>query len=206
MAIYSASFTTGSLLTDETDAVISFQAGNQGEDQSRILKNDKYLKVNSLAGRKRRLREIQNRINSVPAEYWNFYLRLKARDEKNVFMYYVCMKYYSLIRDFHLEVILSKWRSLDTSFLKEDVSRFLTRASIQHPEIDEWTESTQKKIVQVLTLMLKEAGIVLNDRIRLIFLPDTFWLFFIEHGEGWFLEAMFLTREQRELLYKKAGL
>jgi hypothetical protein len=206
VAIYSASFTTGALLTDETEAVITFQARNEGEDQSRILKNDRYLKVNSLAGRKRRLREILNRINSVPAEHWNFYLRLKARDEKNVFMYYVCMKYYALIRDFHLEVILSKWRLLDSSFSKEDVSRFLTRASIQHPEIDEWTESTQKKIVQVLTLMLKESGIVLNEKIRLVFLPDTFWLFFIEHGEGWFLEAMFLTREQRDLLYKKAGL
>lgn len=206
MAIYSASFTTGALLTNETEAVISFQAENEGEDESRILQNDRYLKVNSLAGRKRRLREIQNRINSVPAKYWNFYLRLKARDEKNVFMYYLCMKYYALIRDFHLEVILSKWRMLDTSFSKDDVSRFLTRASIQHPEIDDWTESTQKKIVQVLTLMLKESGIVSNNKIRLIFLPDKFWLFFIEYGEGWFLEAMFLTREQRDLLYKNAGL
>lgn len=206
MAFYSASFTTGSLLTNETEAVINLQAENEGDNQSRLLKNDRYLKVNSLAGRKRRLREIQNRINSVPPEYWSFYLHLTAREEKNVFMYYVCMKYYSLIRDFHLEVILSKWRMLDPSYSKDEVTKFLTRASLQHPEVDEWTESTRKKIVQVLTLMLKEAGIISNDRIRLVFLPDTFWTFFIEHGEGWFLEAMFLTREQRDLLYKKAGL
>lgn len=133
-------------------------------------------------------------------------MRLKAREEKNTFLYYVCMKCYPLIRDFHFEVILNKWRLLDTTFEKEEVSKFLQRSANQRHEIDEWKESTQNKIIQVLMLMLKEVGIISKNKLRLIFLPDTFWLFFIAHGEGWFLEAMFLTREQRDLLYKKAGL
>ncbi len=206
VSLYSASFTTGPLLTDETEAIINFLEEHPGDDFSPILESDKYLKVNSQAARKRRLREILNRIQSIPQEYWDFYLRLTPKDEKNMFMYYVCMKYYPLVRDFHLDVILSKWRLLDVSYSKDEVLRFLTRASMQHPEVDEWKESTRKKVVQVLTLMLKETGIISNNKLRLVFLPDTFWLFFIEHGEGWFLEAMFLTREQRDLLYKKAGL
>lgn len=206
MSLYSASFTTGPLLTDETESIVNFLEQNPGADVSPIIESDKYLKVNSQAARKRRLREIMNRVQSVPKDYWNFYMGLTGKDEKNLFMYYVCMKYYPLVRDFHLDVVLSKWRSLDTSFSKDEVFRFLTRASLQHPEVDEWKESTRKKVVQVLVLMLKEAGIVSHEKIKLVFLPDTFWLFFIERGEGWFLEAMFITREQRDLLYKKAGL
>lgn len=206
MSLYSASFTTGPLLTDETEAIIDFLDEHPGDDYALILESDKYLKVNSQAARKRRLREILNRVQSVAKDYWNFYLRLSGKDEKNVFMYYICMKYYPLIRDFHFEVVLSKWRLMDATYSKDEVFRFLTRSSIQHPEVDEWKESTRKKVVQVLTLMLKEAGIVSNNKLRLVFLSDTFWLFFIEHGEGWFLEAMFLSREQRDLLYKKAGL
>jgi hypothetical protein len=206
MSFYSASFTTGPLLTDEIDAVIKFMDENDQQNLEVIIKTDKILRVNSVAGRKRRLREILNRIESVPEGYWNFYRQLSGKEEKSVFLYYVCMKYYSLVRDFHLEVILSKWRVLDTSYGKEEVERFLMRASMQHPEVDGWTEGTRKKISQVLTLMLKEVGIVAKEKIRLIFLPDKFWIFFIQHGEGWFLEAMFLTREQRDLLYKKAGL
>ncbi len=206
VSLYSASFTTGPLLTDETESIVNFLEENPGGDVSPIIESDKYLKINSLAGRKRRSREIMNRIQSIPKEYWTFFLKLAGKDEKNLFMYYVCMKFYPLVRDFHLDVILTKWRLLDTSFSKDEVFRFLTRASLQHPEVDEWKESTRKKVVQVLALMLKEASIVSHAKIKLVFLPDTFWLFFIERGEGWFLEAMFITREQRDLLYKKAGL
>jgi len=206
VSLYSASFTTGPLLTDETEAVINFMDENPGDDFREIIESDKYLKVNSQAARIRRLREIRNRIESIPLEYWGFFQRLTGKDEKNTFIYYVCMKCYPLIRDFHLEVILSKWRLMDTAFSKEDVIKFLTRASNQHPEVDDWKESTHKKVIQVLSLMLKEAGIVSSNKLHLVFLPDTFWLFFIERGEGWFLEAMFLAKEQRDFLYKKAGL
>jgi len=206
VSFYSASFTTGPLLTDEAEAVLNYMEQNSDDDLNTIIESDKYLKVNSLAGRKRRLREILNRVESVPRKYWNFYLRLAGKEEKRVFMYYVCMKAYPLIRDFHLEVILPKWRLLDTAYSKDDILRFLTRSSMQHPEVDEWKESTRKKVVQVITLMLKEVGIVSKNKLHIVYLPDSFWLFFIEHGEGWFLEAMFLTREQRDSLYKKAGL
>ncbi len=206
MSFYSASFTAGPLLTDDTETIVRFLDENPAGDLSRLIESDRYLKVNSRAGRIRRLREIRNRVESIPFAYWAFFQKLNGKDEKNTFIYYVCMKCYPLIRDFHLDVILSKWRMMDTSFSKEDVVKFLTRASNQHPEVDDWKESTHKKVIQVLSLMLKEAGIVSSNKLHLVFLPDTFWLFFIERGEGWFLEAMFLAREQRDFLYKKAGL
>jgi hypothetical protein len=206
VSIYSASLTTGPLLTDETEAVISYMAEHNWTKSEVPIKSDRYIKVNSEAGRKRKLREIRNRIESVPVEYWKRFIDLTSREEKQAFLYYVCMKAYPLVRDFHFEVILNKWRLLDTLFEKDEVSKFLKRASNKHSEIDDWSETTQKKVGQVILLMLKEVGIISKNRIRLVFLPDTFWLFFIEHGEGWFLEAMFLSREQRNFLYKKAGI
>lgn len=186
--------------------VVSYLLDHRWGAKEIPVDTDQYLKVNSQAARKRKAREILNRVYAVPRIFWEHFISLKSREEKNTFLYYVCMKYYPLVRDFHFEVVLDKWRLLDPSLDVEHVSKFLKKASNQHPEIDEWKESTLKKIGQVLFLMLKEVGIINRNRLRLVFLPDTFWLFFIRQGEGWFLEAMFLTREQRDLLYKKAGL
>lgn len=206
MSLYTASFTAGPLLTDETTAVVLFLLENNWSVDDFPIETAQHLKVNAQASRKRKYREVRNRIDAVPREYWEFFAELTTRDEKNAFLYFVCMKYYPLIRDFHFEVILNKWRMLDTDIAPENVAKFLIKASNRHTEIDEWTESTLKKIGQVVMLMLKEVGIVLKNKMRLIFLPDKFWLFFIQQGEGWFLEAMFLSREQRDYLYKKAGL
>jgi hypothetical protein len=53
---------------------------------------------------------------------------------------------------------------------------------------------------------MKEAGVIISGKMKQVFLPNEFWLFFIEKGEGWFLEAMFLSKEQRVALSKKVEL
>ena len=109
-----------------------------------------------------------------------------------------------MLMDFQLEVVLTKWRQMSTSLGKEDVLKFLKWASIKHPEIDEWKESTLIKISRIAILMLKETGLLVSGKLKPMILPDYFWIYFLEHGEGWFLEAMLLSKEQRQSLLKKA--
>lgn len=203
--LYNASFTSGALLFDETDALIKFVMENGVSEIGKFAQEEGLLKINSKKARDRKVKEIIKRYQSVPVEFWSCYHELKSKSEKMVFLYFVCLKTYSLIRDFHWEVALTKWRQLDINLIKQDFMRFLNRSSDKHFEIDEWSETTKEKLGQVILLMMKEAGIIVSGKMKQVFLPSEFWLFFIKNGEGWFLEAMFLSKEQRDVLNKNIG-
>ncbi len=196
---YTASFTAGALLFEETDAVIKFFQTHSLGDSKKLIESNEFLKINSINSRKRRVQEILKRIETVPIDYWEFYNNLTTKDEKKVFLYFVCLKKYILIRDFHLEIVINKWRLLDSNLNKADILRFLKWASEKHPEIDEWTASTIDKIAQIIILMLKETNLLLNGKLKKVHLNQDFWPFFWNHGESWFLEAMLLSKEEREI-------
>lgn len=200
---YSASFTSGALLYDETEAILHFFQNHSNDDLNKLIQTDEFLKINSISSRKRKVAEILNRTKAVGSDYWNFYNTLKSKDEKKVFLYFVCLKKYALIRDFHLEIVLNKWRQLDTTIDKNDVLRFLKWASDKHPEIDNWTVNSLDKIAQIINLMLKETGLLVKAKLQQVYMPTEFWMFFVDKGESWFLEAMLLTKEQRENLFSK---
>lgn len=200
---YSASFTSGALLFDETEAILHFFQNHSEDEASQLILTNEFLKINTLISRKKKVSEIRKRMEAVPPNYWDFYDRLKSKDEKKVFLYFVCLKKYALIRDFHLEIVLNKWRQLDTTIDKSDVLRFLKWASDKHPEIDEWTANSLDKIAQIINLMLKETGLLVKGKLQQIYFPADFWMFFVDKGESWFLEAMLLSKEQRENLFSK---
>lgn len=203
--LYNASFTAGALLLDETDALIRFLRSNDISEIKSFTKKGDFLKINSQKSRDRKVKEITKRYQSVPTDFWDFYQELSSKKEKLAFLYFVCLKTYSIIRDFHWEVALNKWRQLEVALSKMDFTRFLNWASNKHHEIDEWSETTKAKLAQVILLMMKEAGIIVDGKMEQIFLPDEFWSFFIRQGEGWFLEALFLSKDQRDALHKKVG-
>lgn len=201
--LYSASFTSGALLFDETNAFIDYVLINGISGIKKFTDEGKFLKINSKKARDTKVREIMRRYNSLPVDFWKYYHQLHSKNEKITFLYFTCLKTYAIVRDFHWEVVLNKWRQLDINLSKKDFARFLNRASDKHHEIDEWSDNTKAKIAQVIFLMMKEAGVIVNGKMQQVFLPDDFWFFFVTNGEGWFLEAMFLSKEQRNFLSKK---
>lgn len=199
---YSASFTSGALMPDETEVVVNFILDKGHNYIKQLTETDNILKINSLVARKVKVGEILKRYKSADADLWKIYLNLKSKDEKKAFLYYICLKTYNLIRDFHMEVVITKWRQLETKLDREDVKRFLIRASDDHSEIDKWTDNTINKVAQVIILMMKEAGLLENGKLNQVYLPEYFWTYFIKAGDSWFLEAMLLSKEQRQNLIK----
>ena len=200
---YTASFTSGALLFDEMERVVSFLA-SKCADRQLIVNSSEVLTINSAAAKVRQGRELLKRYDSVEPSFWEFYRTLTDKDSKKFAVYYACLRTYPMLMDFQLEVVLTKWRQMSTTLNKDDVFKFLKWASIKHPEIDEWKDSTLVKISRIAILMLKETGLLTNGILKPALLSDNFWIYFLEHGEGWFLEAMLLSKEQRQSLLKKA--
>lgn len=155
------------------------------------------LDVNSIRGRKRKTEEIIKRLESADKSIWADLPQRKAA-EQNVTLYYCCLKTYRLLFDFHMDVVLPRWRSSDRSLRAYDVQRFLEQRADSHPEIDSWSETTWEKIRQVMLKMLREAGLLQEGRLRALQLPTAFWRRFAKVGDIWFLEALFLNETQRQ--------
>lgn len=71
---------------------------------------------------------------------------------------YAMMKQYRLMRDFMVTVIGEKYRMQELSFGKKDVTIFFMQIQEQDDLVASWSESTIKKIRQVIIRVLAENG------------------------------------------------
>ena len=188
---YSAAFTTGALMREETLRIV-----RQLEDSSLDNIDPDALRANAAKSRRTKTYEIAKRLRSAPRVVWADLEELSP-GQQHIVLYYCCMSAYRLVFDFQMELVLQRWRSLEHALTAYDVQRFLEKRATEHPEIDDWTESTRAKVENVLLLMLKEVGILEGERLTAVDAPDSFWQRFLPTGDVWFLEAMLLSQPRR---------
>ena len=71
---------------------------------------------------------------------------------------YAMMKQHRLVWDFMIVVVGGKYRHMETSFSKNDITAFVTRLREQDDLVATWSDSTISKITQVLGKILAENG------------------------------------------------
>ena len=77
---------------------------------------------------------------------------------------YAMIEQYRLVWEFMITVVGEKYRQLDMSFSDRDLNRFFTRLQEQDETVASWTESTIKKLKQVLRNLLIENEYLDNAR------------------------------------------
>jgi len=189
---YSTTFAAGSLLHEEALQVL--EEVDAGTPLAEVEPD--VLDVNSRSGRERRLREVERRLERVDPGVWEDFLRCSSSEQKGI-LYYACMKAYPLIADIHMNAVLPAWRSITQELHRSDIQRFLDEQADAHPEIDQWSDGTLDKVQQVVLKMLRDVGLLKGNRLRRLQLPRSFWERFVRVGDVWFLEAMFLNKEER---------
>jgi hypothetical protein len=100
-------------------------------------------------------------------------------------------------------VVLENWKNMKRDLDERDVELFLERKSHEHSEIDEWTDSTRDKVVQVIMRILKESGILIDSEITPLEVTDEFWKLFGALNDEWFLELALLNKDHREKILRK---
>ena len=191
---YSAAFTAASMMYREMTALIPLMLDEHAAELlQQEIEGNRLLCINSMNSRKRVVVELQRRFNAVPRSYWENYLTMNERAQR-VALFYVLLKAYQLLFDTHLCVALNLWRSASIELHTSDVMLYLNELASQDPFVDSWSESTRKKVVSVYILMLHQAGLLQNGTANLCQpdLDDHDWIYYIQIGEAWFLEACFL--------------
>jgi len=199
---YSASFTAGSLLLEETSRIIDYIINDTIEEKKKEIITNNAIKINSESARKRVLQEIRKRKRAVNPVVWKRFA-VSNQSEQKILLFYVCLKTYTLLYDFQKEVVLENWKNMKRELDERDVELFLERKSYEHPEIDEWTDSTRDKVVQVVIRLLKEAGLLIDYKLLPLEANNEFWKLFVELNDGWLLEFALLNKDQRDKVLRK---
>ena len=164
---YILSYTAASLRLSEMVKVARYVIENDVQDLSIVRESGVVfgsIKVKSL---EREYNEIKQRLKNLTKSQMEILANSDLISQKQIAFLGVC-KHYSFIRDFTVEVVRDKALVFDYQIHESDYKSFLNNKTQLHPELEEYSESTLKKAKQVMFLILEQAGIINNNKDRMI--------------------------------------
>lgn len=110
---------------------------------------------------KRLISELKKRINNLTQEQKQLLLEADSTTQKQIAFVAIC-KTYKFILDFTIEVIREKYLVFDYQITDGDYNSFIRRKGELHPEIEQLTEITFKKVRQLTFKILEQVGMIDN--------------------------------------------
>ena len=195
---YSTAFSSGSLLFKEADAVLinisdpySFMKGEENIDYS-------VIPINSDASKKRLGREVTKRLMQLKDPQFIEQYITGSRQDKLLILFYAVCKTYRLISDFMLQTVLKKWHNLDIEITIDDFKNFLYGQMDKHSDLDKLQPYTQRKLSQVTIRMLRELGLIKDDKLSKNEYNPAILKRIASNGDAWFLEVLLLNQHERD--------
>lgn len=160
---YLLSFTAGGLLISESLIVLNVYLEEKDWEQTqRIITDDNLLQSRTGSTTSRKFSEIKARLDTLTGQQQKL-LSEGRSDEQVSLLWLAACKRYVFLKELAREIILNKYLSLDLQIESSDVERFIQSQIVWHPELEQISASTQKKIQTVSLRMLREAGILNNS-------------------------------------------
>lgn len=133
---YSASITGGGFLFNETNALLPLLLD---ENATALIKeevlNNNILHINSEKSRKRNVAEIKRRFEALPRTFWYDYMEM-SEENKRIALFFVLLKTYKILFDFHANVAMRRWRSASQDISIEDLMMEFNSISAKDEFVD----------------------------------------------------------------------
>ena len=156
-------FTTCSLLNSESIQVAELYLEHKNWSQvSRIATDSNLLQYRTVSALKRTLSEIVSRLKLLSDEAINLLVNGYKEEKLQILWLAVCLRY-PFIYEFSVEVVREKYRSMQYKIEQFDFDAFFNSKMNYHESLENITETTRKKLKQVLFKMMKEAEIIDRD-------------------------------------------
>lgn len=124
------------------------------------------LRTNSRTN-KREFQELIKRYKLLTENQKALLSQIDVIGQRQVALIGIC-KAYPFIQDFIVEVVREKYLSLDFQLTDGDYQTFINRKAQLHPELEGFSDSTEKKARQVVWRILEQAGLIDNTKDRYI--------------------------------------
>lgn len=134
------------------------------------VKDANLLQSRTQSSIRRVYQELQPRLAELSVEQLELLVEGNPQEQKQLLWYGVC-KRYAFIQEFASEVVREKFLRLDFQLTEFDYDAFFNRKADWHPELDELTETTRRKLKTRVFRLLLEADLITSDN---LILPATF--------------------------------
>lgn len=118
-------------------------------DAERLLKeeveNNQILQVNSRTSRQRFAVEFKRRYAAVPAQFWREWQHWSEAGQR-AGLFYAILKAYKLVFDFHVNVAMKKWNSIDHKLTADDIQMEFNEISAHDAFVDGWSAATKRNV------------------------------------------------------------
>ena len=191
---YTASITGGGFLYYEFKRILPVMMSPEAESLLKDeIENNQILQVNSVSSRKRFLAEFKRRFESLPIHFWQAWQGWSEEGQR-AGLFYAILKTYKLVFDFHFNVSMKRWNSVDHKLSKFDIMMEFNEIAAHDEFVDSWADNTKDRCASAYLTILRQAGLMTEktNELQSIHPDDTELEYYFRSGEEWFLEACFL--------------
>lgn len=157
------------------------------------IENNHILQINSRKARRTFVLEFKRRFVSVPIHFWQSWQNWSEEGQR-AGLFYAILKTYKLVFDFHFNVAIKRWNSIDHQLSKSDIMMELNEISAHDAFVDSWSDNTKSRCASGYLTILRQTGLLTEKTNELQSIhPDAADLaYYFRSGEEWFLEACLL--------------
>jgi len=161
---YNAEISAGSLLLKESREIAKLLIAS-ADDATwyQVLVVDNVLQKKSPASARRMARLIRNRLEAMDKAHWQLVLD-NDREVALQALLVAAINHSQLLEDFLTMVIKEHYRSFKRQMTLGDWRTFLDECEHRDSSAASWSDSTKKKLGQVIIRILSEAGYLENTR------------------------------------------
>jgi hypothetical protein len=191
---YSASFTGAAMLFSDMNVAVKLLLEDDSPETIKTLRTDaSYIQIKSAKSRERVTAEFVKRFRAVPQSFWSRYVDL-PESEQRLALLYVILKTYRLLFEFQVNLAIPKYNSPDRIITKNDVNMALNEIASQDEFVDSWSAETRDRASSQYLTILRQSGLIDegSGELQSPYVPDEAFLWYIQAGEVWFLQACFL--------------
>jgi len=157
---YALSFTSGGLLVREASAVAPVYLRERDWSQVRdAIEETNLLQARTRAAGVRIAREVVQRLSVLSPVELELLVDATLTERSHVMWAAACRRY-ALIGEFAEEVLRERFLTLARTVSHEDYDSFCRSKAMWHDELGQVTETSYKKLRQVLFRMMTEAGLL----------------------------------------------
>lgn len=203
---YTISFSIGGLLHRELSAALPlFVSEHSKELVVEEIKQNNVLRINSESARKRIVGEIRKRYLTQDKEFWQFYQECGEETQK-IFLFYVCLKTYKMVFDFHFNVTLPIWNSssriIDPYLYKMELDEIGGKDQF----VFDLSDVSKKNAIIAYKRMLRELGILdtASNQLKSIAPSSEVLNYIVKSRELWFLDACLLSSQAKKQIIDTA--
>lgn len=162
---YRMSFTLGGLFLNESLTVARLHADGEAWEQTVVRALDQgATALPKISSNRRALREISNRLECLTDQERHFFLEEADRLDRHALLWLGVCRAYRFVREFAVEVIRERYLSYQFELPPESFDILFDVKAEWHESLNGISASTRTRLRQVLFRIMRESGIISNDR------------------------------------------